>query len=315
MVKEGTGPFVFPVGDAARYQPVGVNLTANGSGLQSLYAAADAGTAPFTGTGASPMPLLYYNKEEYWNLTPLTTATGTVTINWDNYKNPGITAVSDLRVAHRYSGAWVNEGGTGTGTTGAGSITSASLSGWSPFTLGSISTLSTLPVQLLYFTGVHKNDGNELRWESADATGAATYTLERSTDAIHFSTLQTFMISASAGKQYRYPDALGSVGTKYYRLKITDHDGKFSYSHIVKLSADNFQAVTVYPNPATAYIDLSVNKSSLLGSEAYIVDGAGRVVQVILLRSPQVRAITGSLAKGFYSIKFNDGSNTIFLKQ
>jgi hypothetical protein len=316
VVKEGTGSFVFPVGDAARYEPVTVNLTANGSGMQARYVVADAGAGPFTTTGASATPLLYYNKLEYWDLVPLTGATGTVTLSWDGYNNTGIGNPVNIRAAHRTGGNWLNEGGTGSGTSAAGSVTSASLSTWSPFTLGSISAASPLPVTLVSFTGVRNKSINQLYWESASETGTAEYNVERSTDLRNFTTIQTVPALFPAGHKYHYDDPFTAPGNMYYRLKMTDADGKFTYSNMVRLSPQGVNAaITVYPNPAAAYINIYVNDLSLLKSQAVITDAAGRRVQVIMLTGQQTGADIAVLAKGTYFIILADGSSTKLVKE
>ena len=121
VVKEGTGTFTYPVGDGTKYQPCGVNPTANATGIQVKYNSTDAGTGTFTTGGTEAAALIAYNGLEHWDITPLSTATGTVTMYWDAYKNVGIANVSDLKVAHKAGGNWLNEGTTGTGTVSAGS--------------------------------------------------------------------------------------------------------------------------------------------------------------------------------------------------
>lgn len=149
--KLGTGTFVFPIGNASKYQPVEVDLTANSNGLNARYVAGDAGAATYTATGGSATILDAYNNQEYWDLSPVGTATGKVMIRWDDYKNPAITASQDIhvfKVAHKTAAGWLNEGSSVvTGNTLAGTVTSAAISSWSPFTLGAISE-SALPVTL-----------------------------------------------------------------------------------------------------------------------------------------------------------------------
>ena len=135
--KLGTGGFTFPVGIVQKYQPIAVNLTTNASGLLAQYVAGDAGTGPFTVTGTEPFALSSYNTGEYWNLAPVSTAEGTVTLNWDNYQDSYAYSLPERRVANKVSGNWQNEGGTATGTTTAGGITSNSISSFRLFTLGS----------------------------------------------------------------------------------------------------------------------------------------------------------------------------------
>ena len=155
VVKEGTGSFTYPVGDGIRYEQVKVAASANAKGIEVKYIPDDAGAAPFGTTGASSTPLQYYNAKEYWNINPVSTAAGTVTVYWNGYNNVGITNTSHLAVAHKYGGYWLNEGAVDvTGTITAGHVTSASMNTWGPFTLGSLSSLSTLPLTWLSISSI-----------------------------------------------------------------------------------------------------------------------------------------------------------------
>ncbi|RZM05676.1 MAG: hypothetical protein EOO88_54550, partial [Pedobacter sp.] len=104
VVKEGNGNFIFPIGDITHYEPASVNFTTNLSGTRAKYFPTDAGSAPYAITGYSPVELLFYNKLEQWDISPLSAATGTVTMYWNSTNNVGIGATSDLRVAHKIGG-------------------------------------------------------------------------------------------------------------------------------------------------------------------------------------------------------------------
>jgi hypothetical protein len=175
--KEGTGAFDFPVGDGTRYQKISTNLTANGTGIVVKYNASDAGSGTFATTGASATPLVSYNTQEHWDISPLSTATGTVTIYWDDYKIPALTDVNVLKVAHKSGSNWLNEGGTGTGNTSAGSVTSSSLSTWSPFTLGQVSGCTTPTAYNVTGTGSYCAGGTGVAVGLANSETGVTYQL------------------------------------------------------------------------------------------------------------------------------------------
>jgi large repetitive protein len=132
----GTGAFIYPVGNGTVYQPVTINPTANPNGIDVQYFAADAGTGAFIGGVASPPNLTSYNAQEYWNINPVTTATGTVAVNWDGINDPAVATFAEARVGHRFGGNWLNEGATTSGTLANGTVTSDPISTWGPFTLG-----------------------------------------------------------------------------------------------------------------------------------------------------------------------------------
>lgn len=135
--------------------------------MTARFYGTDAGSASFGTTGSAVTPLLFYNKKEYWYVVPAGTATGTITIYFDGYNNAGISNTADLRVAHKSGGQWLNEGGAATGTTASGSVISYSISTFSPFTPGSVSAGSPLPVKLVAFSGRAAAGRNRLSWQTA----------------------------------------------------------------------------------------------------------------------------------------------------
>ncbi len=159
VVKEGTGPFDYPVGDGIQYQKVGVNLTANASGMRVKYNAGNAGAGTFTNGGTSTTPLIDYNNQEYWDIVPLSNATGNVTIYWDAYNNTSTPLFGLNRVAHKAGSSWLNEGTFATGNAGSGYVVSNNLTSWDKFTLGRIDQVG-LPINvtlylILYLQGYY----------------------------------------------------------------------------------------------------------------------------------------------------------------
>lgn len=146
VLKEGTGSFTFPVGNATRYQPVGVNLTANSAGMLGNYVSGNGGALPLSGLSS-------YNTGEFWNLVPAGTASGSVTVYWDAFNPIALSTISEARVARNSGAAWINEGGnSSTGTISAGSVTSNALSSFGAFTSGTgcaTPTMSAVSNQVL----------------------------------------------------------------------------------------------------------------------------------------------------------------------
>lgn len=295
VVKEGTGNFTYPVGDAANYQPIGINTSANAGGIRVQYIAADAGTAPFTGA----TPLLYYNTKEYWDITPISTATGTVTIYWDSYNNIGIGNTADLRVAHLTGGNWVNEGviPPPAGTTSAGSVTSsATISTWSPFTLGSVSISSTLPLSWLSVTAFSNTQKQvEINWK-VNEQNVRTYTIEKSNNGTGFRTIAALNSMGNGINSYTYTDKELLQNTAYYRIKQTDEDGRFSYSSIIKISGQINTGLTIYPMPfKESFTVISDERQT-----AKLTSLDGKLIKTIQLKAGSNYVNVGGLVKGVY---------------
>lgn len=301
VVKEGIGNFAYPVGDGIRYQPVDVNATANGAGIRVVYNRADAGTAPFTGA----TPLLYYNTLEHWNITPLSTATGTVTIYWNDYQNVGIGNTADLRVAQLTGGAWLNQNANNTtGSVATGSVTSSMLSTWGPFTLGSMSITSTLPVNWLSVNGtVPANKQPVINWR-VNEYNVSSYQVEKSNNGNSFTKIATLAGKGYGENQYTYTDPLVLQQTAYYRIKQSDFDGQFSYSAVLKLSGTPNAGLLVYPIPFKESFTVVSPATQI----AQITSVTGKVLQTFQLKQGSNFINTMSLTNGLYILRTADNN-------
>ena len=285
---QGATDFVYPTGDGSRYEKVETNLSANAGGLEAIYYPKDTAAANGYGqplSAASGLDKLkHYNTLEYWDLTPVSSATGTVTVYWDNYKNVGIASANDLVVAHQTGGYWEDDGVQTTGvrsgsTASSGSVTSMTETTWSPFTLGSLADESPLPVTLLYFTATAQGKTALLNWETATEINSKGFGVQRSADRQNWQTLGFVNSKANDGNSsqpldYDYTDNAPLAGINYYRLQEQSNDGSTSgYSDVASV---NFGAqATIYPNPATTQVNVTVAANS----DYQLVNMLGNVVQ------------------------------------
>lgn len=295
VVKEGTGSFTYPIGNGIRYQPIEIDASANASGVSVKYNIADAGSAPFTGA----TPLLYYNKLEYWDIAPLSTATGKVTVFWDDYNNVGIGDIYDLRVAHLSSGEWVNEGAYAVGgSILSGSVTSFDVSSWSPFSLGSMRVTSTLPVNWLHVTGsVSGQKKATIKWAVREQN-VLDYQVEKSPNGNSFSGIAKLSSKGDGHNEYSYTDAIALQNTTFYRIKQSDNDGKHSYSPVVKLFDQHSGTLTIYPTPFRD--NFTIVSATSQKAELLAVDG--KRIMTLQLNAGTNYVTAGNLAKGIYIV-------------
>jgi hypothetical protein len=320
VVKEGEGAFTFPVGDSQLYQPIAVDLNENDQGIVAKYEVGDAGEGPYTGTGSSATPLVARNAEEYWTLTPISSATGSVTVFWDSNKNIGITNIEHLTVAHFANNNWQNEGGNNpVGDVAAGSVTSNLIGSWSPFTLGSINIASPLPVRLIQFTARKAENDAKLTWQIADATNFSHFEVERSTDAIRFENIGSVQYSAEPEGQsnYQFTDRaiIAAFGPLYYRLKMVDQDDTYAFSKMVSLNFNDLH-FTAYPNPSRDKFTLKIDGAPSAAIDILITSADGRRVMKNQVSLTQGRAIidTADLPAGVYLLSTNLNGKTNVIK-
>lgn len=230
--KIGNDAFVFPTGDGTRWARIGISAP---TGVTTQFTAQYFAT-PYSQTNTDAT-LTHVSGVEHWTLDrAVTTSAATVTLYWqDSFSD--ITNFADLRVA-RYDGTnWVTAGNAGTSgaTGGPGTITSASVTSFSPFSFGSGGGINPLPIELIDFQAKLKNHLVELTWETASEKNNDFFTIERASDVEHFEVVGERVKGKGTTNQrsdYKFMDTHPLYGRSYYRLKQTDFDGTSTYSQI-----------------------------------------------------------------------------------
>lgn len=173
-------------------------------------------------------------------------------------------------------------------------------------------TADPLPLTLLHFTGEQEKDANRLHWKTAKEKNIARFEIERSTDGNSYNKIAEIKATGSEDAKdnsYTYNDVPTNAAT-YYRLKMVDIDGSYTYSNTVVLN-DTASTVDVrmYPNPTddALYID------GLQGTVTYhIIDMTGRqLIQGQLAVTGNTTALDiGALPTGIYILHYQDAANS-----
>jgi hypothetical protein len=121
------------------------------------------------------------------------------------------------------------------------------------YSQGAVGMGSTpLPVGMLSFTAqaVHGKQA-KLDWIMGNEDGIGQYVIERSDDGTDFKAVGKVAAknNVAANEAYTFTDPNAFTGEVYYRLKIEEQAGDFSYSRVATLSDDHDFAVSVFPNP------------------------------------------------------------------
>lgn len=300
-----SGTFPFPVGDASTYKQIdAANISGNSQGLDAAYYAGDAGKLPFSPNGGKdPDTLKSYSPLERWIMKPVV---NDVTANVTIYYGSGMTTTgsqSDLRVAHKTNTAWWNEGNTATtGTLSQGSVTSAPIDvnqwsvmttdpvvtqnvGWAPFTLGSVSMSTPLPLTLLSFKGDRVSGNDHLQWSTGVEINTAYFDVQYSTNGRSFSSIGTVTAAGNSNTVQNYNYTHSNVSDDaYYRLRMVDIDGTATYSPVIKLSGngtpngDCLMIASVYPVPFYDELNVSISSCKDLPGTIMLYTATGRVV-------------------------------------
>lgn len=170
-----------------------------------------------------------------------------------------------------------------------------------------------LPLELLAFNATEAGERSVLvDWMTDTEINTDFFTVERTTDGIHF---ETVGITDAAGQSsqplhYQLSDSLAYEGTSYYRLITTDFDGSQSISDLKSVHFDGMAIQQAFPNPATDEIHFVLYSGSDKTLHITITDVTGRITeQRIIQTNPGSNLLTLSLdnySKGQYFIKIGN---------
>ena len=117
-----------------------------------------------------------------------------------------------------------------------------------------------LPVKLESFNGAYKNEKVKLNWTTSSEVNFSRFEVEKGTNGVEYDEAGIVFANGNPASttKYEFPDDLSSVssGIVYYRLKMVDDDGAFSYSPVVVIRKEvNVSAgLSVFPNPSSGNI-------------------------------------------------------------
>ncbi|QRR01460.1 T9SS type A sorting domain-containing protein [Dyadobacter sandarakinus] len=169
-----------------------------------------------------------------------------------------------------------------------------------------------LPVILSKFAAEKENTTALLTWQTTSETHSDRFEVQHSTDGKAWNLLA--MINAAGestkSKTYHYSHTNPVSGDNYYRLKMVDADGAFTYSRVEHLKFDQGVSVSVYPNPVTETIHLqTAHWSKVKGLQ--ILNNQGKELYSSG-NKPSQDINARSLKPGLYFIKLTltDGTET-----
>jgi hypothetical protein len=189
----------------------------------------------------------------------------------------------------------------------------------------SLNASTVLPVELISFQlKPIDNKYFQLDWQTASELNNYGYEVQRSTNAVDFTKIGLVSGHGTTAlpNAYTFDDHNVTVETDYYyRLKILDNDGKFTYSNILtgRLKANNTFTVTdFYPNPTYdhAQIDIYVLEDGKLKTTVYDILGQimKQDVQDIFKGVNKLNYNFETLAKAGYAVSFVYDNKTIVKK-
>ena len=167
---------------------------------------------------------------------------------------------------------------------------------------------SSLSLHLLTFTAKRANTANLLNWTTAQEVNTDRFDIERSPNGTQFSKIGTVKANSINGK-YEYTDNQTRNEKQetvvFYRLKMLDKDGQFTYSPIrqINIKHSTFNIV-LFPNPAKDILQLQIESNQKATLNLQVLAQDGKIVlskQLTVQQGSSLQSLNISqLAAGHY---------------
>jgi uncharacterized lipoprotein YddW (UPF0748 family) len=191
--------------------------------------------------------------------------------------------------------------------------------------VSNMATVNTgiLPLTLLNFDIERTQKNNvELKWQTANEVNTHSFDVERAINNNGFKKIAT-LAANDGSSQFDYKTTDYNVienGTYYYKLKMIDKDGRFTFSDIKKISiAITYTDLIAYPNPIKKGGEVKLIWQGANTKVAYrLINTEGKVLMqnnVLFNTGVAKLTLSNNIMSGIYILQFfkNEELHTIKL--
>ncbi len=180
--------------------------------------------------------------------------------------------------------------------------------------LGSITAgpLAPTPLSLTSFNASLNGDVVDLIWHTEDEEFVKEFQVQHSYDGINFETFDIVKANNEVENNYATTD-YSQMNKSYYRLKMIDLDGTYTYSNVVKINRTKSEVNNVFPNPSKGTINIvtaTADKQLIT-----IYNSLGLTVGQVNTKDNFTQLDISSYATGVYFVQFENGQITQLIKQ
>jgi choice-of-anchor A domain-containing protein len=160
---------------------------------------------------------------------------------------------------------------------------------------------------------------SNVSWVCDDEADVIGYELERSADAVHYTTIASPAKSSLNAGHYSFSETLAGDDNIYYRVKVINISGAFYYSKVVAVKVKSTSALEIWPVPANDVLNISYKSVADQKIALVISDNAGRAalqksVTVKKGMNQFVNAEVSRLSPGIYFLRIIAGDEVLVKK-
>lgn len=166
-----------------------------------------------------------------------------------------------------------------------------------------------LPLELVDFSAKKKAKTDvQLDWKVANTQHFSHFEIERSSNKTLFENIGHQ--KAKEQSDYEFIDQNPSEGINYYRLKMVDEDGRYTYSIVRAVIFDKNTPLSIYPNPAANFVKISLENGFSKNTAINVFDETGKLVLSKQLQNIDfqgtIQLDVSQLPNGHYHLKISD---------
>ena len=177
--------------------------------------------------------------------------------------------------------------------------------------------LNPLPLTLISLNAVQADNNVNVKWTSSAQVNLDRFEVEKSNDGVTFSKAATVQSKQSSlDVNYSWLDEQPLQGANYYRLKMVDNNGNFSYSEVVKVTINGKSGfIKVAPNPVmNNELGLQLQNLTTGVYQVQLFDALGQKVFSTTVNnnsnsSVNIMELPASVKNGVYRLQVTDKKN------
>ncbi len=177
-------------------------------------------------------------------------------------------------------------------------------------------TGTVLPLKLVAFSGTVASKQVQLQWSTAQEINVRKFEIERAVDAVNFKAIGNVSANNASQNKYSFTDK-EPLPIGFYRLKMIDIDGSFTYSNVIEIKLNGKQLSAFYNVNNTMLAIKNINPvNDKLQVLLYTIEGKKVLTteKVLSAGSNNLNISLADFQSGLYIASMISNAGTVTLK-